>query len=470
MAFSPRKSTASSSPMQLNDDNASAASRPSDLATTANSLTYGRKASMEGHKGPEPIGTSSQSGPSQVPPPSSSSSTSTLSPPTSLSSAYPTLSVATTHPLSKPTSPKVPGDSEGQVRTSSIIHMDTGSEQSGLQLQPAAHQRPQHHQHQASPQQRFSPQAREHQYQQTSPEPQQCHVTRRGSYNEHPQHQQAAQFATAHAHMHSLAAHSAMPGMSEPASTSTSYSWASTPVSALSPNGSAQTQPAPVPRSDFSAYPAQLAIPGPIVGDALLAGSSATPIAAPYPGRAASLPGTTYHSSQQVPASRSRPNHPASSVLATTPPHLMAAAAAAASGVVAANVNPGGTSMGGPTNGVVDSSLSRSSPRLRAQLAQHIANGHFPAAFPNRGSYQQHHHQAPSSISYERYTAELTSCIIAFLSPILPTEEEYRMKEATRRQLERLAGKVSPGAKLLAFGSMANGFALRNSGEWQKKG
>jgi terminal uridylyltransferase len=68
-------------------------------------------------------------------------------------------------------------------------------------------------------------------------------------------------------------------------------------------------------------------------------------------------------------------------------------------------------------------------------------------------------------MSYERYTAELTNCIIAFLSPILPTEEEYRIKEATRRQLERLAAKVSPGAKLLAFGSMANGFALRNSGE-----
>jgi terminal uridylyltransferase len=72
---------------------------------------------------------------------------------------------------------------------------------------------------------------------------------------------------------------------------------------------------------------------------------------------------------------------------------------------------------------------------------------------------------ATQNLSYERHTAELTNCIIAFLSPILPTEEEYRIKEATRRQLERLAGKVSPGAKLLAFGSMANGFALRNSGE-----
>ncbi len=74
-----------------------------------------------------------------------------------------------------------------------------------------------------------------------------------------------------------------------------------------------------------------------------------------------------------------------------------------------------------------------------------------------------HHFQA--AYNDKQHCRELTSCIIAFLGPILPTEEEYRVKEATRRQLERLAGKVSPGAKLLAFGSMANGFALRNSGE-----
>ncbi|SOV07814.1 related to caffeine-induced death protein 1 Cid1 [Ustilago sp. UG-2017a] len=71
-----------------------------------------------------------------------------------------------------------------------------------------------------------------------------------------------------------------------------------------------------------------------------------------------------------------------------------------------------------------------------------------------------HSHSGPH---WERHTTELTNCIVAFLSPILPTEEEYRIKEATRRQLERLANRVSPGAKLLAFGSMANGFALRNS-------
>ena len=83
------------------------------------------------------------------------------------------------------------------------------------------------------------------------------------------------------------------------------------------------------------------------------------------------------------------------------------------------------------------------------------------------GQYTPGRHKVPSSgvISYERHFLDLTSTIITFLGPLLPTEEEYRVKEATRRQLERLAGRVSPGAKLLAFGSMANGFALRNSGE-----
>jgi terminal uridylyltransferase len=71
-------------------------------------------------------------------------------------------------------------------------------------------------------------------------------------------------------------------------------------------------------------------------------------------------------------------------------------------------------------------------------------------------------------IAFEKYTVDLTNCLIAFLSPLLPTEEEYRIKEATRRQLEKLAGRVSSGAKLLAFGSMANGFALKNSGAYDE--
>lgn len=119
------------------------------------------------------------------------------------------------------------------------------------------------------------------------------------------------------------------------------------------------------------------------------------------------------------------------------------------------------------------------SPRMTAQFAHHNGvnlggsshgHGHSQGHGGGHGGghvhgHGGHGHGHGGAASYERYTAELTNCIIAFLSPILPTEEEYRIKEATRRQLERLAARVSPGAKLLAFGSMANGFALRNSGE-----
>ena len=53
--------------------------------------------------------------------------------------------------------------------------------------------------------------------------------------------------------------------------------------------------------------------------------------------------------------------------------------------------------------------------------------------------------------------------MIEFLTPMLPTEEEYRIKESIRRQLMRIASQICPEAQLQAFGSMANGFALRNS-------
>lgn len=66
--------------------------------------------------------------------------------------------------------------------------------------------------------------------------------------------------------------------------------------------------------------------------------------------------------------------------------------------------------------------------------------------------------------TYERHTADLARAMIEILEPMLPTDREYEIKEATRRQLEQLAARVCPGARLLAFGSMANGFALRNSG------
>ncbi|EGF99944.1 uncharacterized protein MELLADRAFT_112216 [Melampsora larici-populina 98AG31] len=65
---------------------------------------------------------------------------------------------------------------------------------------------------------------------------------------------------------------------------------------------------------------------------------------------------------------------------------------------------------------------------------------------------------------YQQHTAQLAAYITQiFLPSVLPTAEEYQIKEQTRQYLETLADKVSPGARLLPFGSIASGLALRNS-------
>ncbi|TIA74594.1 hypothetical protein E3P91_00882 [Wallemia ichthyophaga] len=68
-----------------------------------------------------------------------------------------------------------------------------------------------------------------------------------------------------------------------------------------------------------------------------------------------------------------------------------------------------------------------------------------------------------SSAMRSALSQDLTGCLFSFILPLLPTAEEYAIKEQTRLLLERIIVRVSPGARLTAFGSMANGFALRNS-------
>lgn len=216
----------------------------------------------------------------------------------------------------------------------------------------------------------------------------------------------------------------------------------------LTTTGGEWTQPGPI---DGRTHVDEGAAGGGASGNG--SGGNGVPVlSAPYPGRAASLPGSIHYAQ----SGRSRSAMPASSTTG-----------AGATG------REGGTQGYGNNGASSSSTRLRDNPQLRAQIAQQVANGTLPPSMLSHHNQAQHHQhghhqqqqQQQPAISYERYTAELTNCIIAFLSPMLPTEEEYRMKEATRRQLERLTGKVSPGAKLLAFGSMANGFALRNSGE-----
>ncbi|PWN21173.1 hypothetical protein BCV69DRAFT_282664 [Microstroma glucosiphilum] len=193
-------------------------------------------------------------------------------------------------------------------------------------------------------------------------------------------------------------------------------------------------------------------------GGALPGGSAAL-----YPGRAASLPGSLHHHQSQSGGRHQQvPSHQHQQSLRS--PHSSVYSGGGGGSSASSAAGGASLSMGAgyspQTQQALHSPLMRANPQVRMANG---ANGTLPAGYYNLSGITSAHHHGQSSMSYERYTAELTNCIIAFLSPILPTEEEYRIKEATRRQLERLAAKVSPGAKLLAFGSMANGFALRNS-------
>ncbi|SJX65068.1 related to caffeine-induced death protein 1 Cid1 [Sporisorium reilianum f. sp. reilianum] len=186
------------------------------------------------------------------------------------------------------------------------------------------------------------------------------------------------------------------------------------------------------------------------------------------PSRSAPLP-ASHHNATATPANANSSASPNARVRSQT-----AALANAASPHSSYGANPSDASYHAPRS-------MRTSPQMRALPQQNhafvpslqslgssvlpsSANGSVNgASAPISAATSPSHSQTHSGPQWERHTTELTNCIVAFLSPILPTEEEYRIKEATRRQLERLANRVSPGAKLLAFGSMANGFALRNS-------
>jgi len=69
--------------------------------------------------------------------------------------------------------------------------------------------------------------------------------------------------------------------------------------------------------------------------------------------------------------------------------------------------------------------------------------------------------------SKQRFVAELSQCLFDFVIQLLPTQEEMAVKEDVRKLLERLIRTIEPESRLLSFGSTANGFSLRNSGEIQ---
>jgi terminal uridylyltransferase len=108
----------------------------------------------------------------------------------------------------------------------------------------------------------------------------------------------------------------------------------------------------------------------------------------------------------------------------------------------------------GPSTSPSSSSSTRNPPQ---QQQQHYA----PQSASTSSSLPNTRLPRPS----ETFTRQLSNVLQhAFLPSVLPTAEEYQIKENARKFLQDLADRISPGAKLLPFGSQANGMALRNSG------
>jgi terminal uridylyltransferase len=63
------------------------------------------------------------------------------------------------------------------------------------------------------------------------------------------------------------------------------------------------------------------------------------------------------------------------------------------------------------------------------------------------------------------FAVELSQALFDFVIHLLPTHEEMAVKEDVRKLLERLIRTIEPDSRLLSFGSTANGFSLRNSGQ-----
>ena len=83
---------------------------------------------------------------------------------------------------------------------------------------------------------------------------------------------------------------------------------------------------------------------------------------------------------------------------------------------------------------------------------------------PDPAQHHQQQQQQPRA-SRQRFVVSLSQCLFDFVVQLLPTAEELAVKEDVRKLLERLIRTIEPDSRLLSFGSTANGFSLRNSGE-----
>lgn len=94
-----------------------------------------------------------------------------------------------------------------------------------------------------------------------------------------------------------------------------------------------------------------------------------------------------------------------------------------------------------------------SSSALEHQQRQHAqATAQQPHHYSHQGS-----HRGRTEPPFSYYLAAQVSEYIQqiFLPTMEPDVDEYRVKETARRQLEALADRVSPGARLIPFGCVA---------------
>ena len=96
---------------------------------------------------------------------------------------------------------------------------------------------------------------------------------------------------------------------------------------------------------------------------------------------------------------------------------------------------------------------------------RHVAHHSHPDPAQQQQQQQQQQQLQQPRASRQRFVVSLSQCLFDFVVQLLPTAEELAVKEDVRKLLERLIRTIEPDSRLLSFGSTANGFSLRNSGE-----
>lgn len=106
----------------------------------------------------------------------------------------------------------------------------------------------------------------------------------------------------------------------------------------------------------------------------------------------------------------------------------------------------------------------------RAEGRRHVGDHgmitrHRISALVRHGYWARHLGTASLSMPRQaRFAARLSQALFDFVVQLLPPDAELAIKDDVRLLLQRLLRTLQPDAVLLAFGSTANGFSLRNSG------